>query len=40
MYTRDDSPKYNDLNRRAAIRVNDNLKPVYARLLIRSKKKI
>ncbi|MCK9595114.1 MAG: adenine-specific methyltransferase EcoRI family protein [Candidatus Omnitrophica bacterium] len=38
MYTREDSPKYNDLNRRAAIRINNNLKPVYARLLIKSKK--
>lgn len=38
MYTREDSPKYNDLNRRAAIRINNDLKPVYARLLIKSKK--
>lgn len=38
MYTREDSPKYNDLNRRAAIRINGNLKPVYARLLIKFKK--
>ncbi len=38
MYTREDSPKYNDLNRRAAIRINNNLKPIYARLLIKSKK--
>lgn len=38
MYTREDSPKYNDLNRRAAIRINNNLKPFYARLLIKSKK--
>lgn len=37
MYTRADSPKYNDLNRRATIKVNNNLKPVYARLLIKSK---
>ncbi len=35
MYTRKDSPKYNDLNRRAAIKVSGNLKPVYARLLIK-----
>lgn len=37
-YTRSDSPKYSDLNRRAALMVNDNLKPVYARLLIKNKK--
>lgn len=38
MYTREDSPDYNDLNRRAAIRINNSLNPVYARLLIRIKK--
>ena len=38
MYTREDSPKYNDLNRRAAIMINGNLKPVYARLLIKKRK--
>lgn len=38
IYTREDSLKYNDLNRRAAIRINGNLKPVYARLLIKSNK--
>jgi len=38
MYTRQDSPKYNDLNRRAALRINNNLIPVYARLLIKRKK--
>ncbi|HWH16609.1 MAG TPA: adenine-specific methyltransferase EcoRI family protein [Candidatus Paceibacterota bacterium] len=37
MYTKNDSPKYNDLNRRAAIRVNSELRPTYARLLIKSK---
>lgn len=37
MYTKKDSPKYNDLNRRAAIKVNNELKPTYARLLIKSK---
>lgn len=37
MYTKQDSPKYNDLNRRAAIRVHNELKPTYARLLIKSK---
>jgi len=37
MYTREDSPKYNDLNRRAALRINNSLKPVYARLLIKKK---
>jgi len=38
MYTRKDSPKYNDLNRRAAIKIGVELKPVYARLLIKKKK--
>lgn len=37
MYNKEDSPKYNDLNRRAAIRVNGELKPTYARLLIKLK---
>jgi len=37
MYTKEDSPKYNDLNRRAAIKVNNELKPTYARLLIKLK---
>lgn len=37
MYTKEDSPKYNDLNRRAAIKVNSELKPTYARLLIKLK---
>lgn len=38
LYIREDSPKYNDLNRRAAIKINGELQPTYARLLIRSKK--
>lgn len=38
MYTKNDSPKYNDLNRRAAIKINKELIPTYARLLIRLKK--
>ncbi|MFC1678239.1 adenine-specific methyltransferase EcoRI family protein [Patescibacteria group bacterium] len=37
LYTRKDSPNYNDLNRRAAIRINKNIQPTYARLLIKSK---
>lgn len=37
MYTKKDSPKYNDLNRRAAIKVSNELKPTYARLLIKLK---
>lgn len=37
MYTKADSPKYNDLNRRAAIKVDGELKPTYARLLIKLK---
>ena len=36
-YTREDSPKYNDLNRRAAIKVDGNIIPVYARLLVKNK---
>ena len=40
MYTRKDSPKYNDLNRRAAMKINREIIPVYARLLIRNKKPI
>ncbi len=38
LYSREDSPKYNDLNRRAAIKIENNLKPTYARLLIKAKK--
>ncbi len=37
MYKKEDSPKYNDLNRRAAIKANNELKPTYARLLIKLK---
>lgn len=37
MYTKKDTPRYNDLNRRAAIIENRKLKPTYARLLIKSK---
>ncbi len=37
MYSKKDSPKYNDLNRRAALKVNGELKPTYARLLIKLK---
>jgi hypothetical protein len=40
MYTRKDSPKYNDLNRRAAMKINREIIPVYARLLIKNKKPI
>ena len=36
-YTRDDTPNANDLNRRAAINVDNKLKATYARLLIRRK---
>lgn len=38
LYSPEDSPKYNDLNRRAALIVNGELKPTYARLLIKRKK--
>lgn len=34
-YTKEDTPKYNDLNARGAIRVNGELKSLYARILIR-----
>lgn len=36
-YTKKDSPKYGDLNRRAALIIEGELKPVYARLLIKHK---
>lgn len=36
-YTKKDSPKYGDLNRRAALIIDGELKPVYARLLIKHK---
>lgn len=36
-YTKDDSPKFGDLNRRGAIKVNGNIVSTYARLLIRKK---
>jgi hypothetical protein len=35
MYCREDSEKYNDLNRRAAIAVDEQIIPVYARILIK-----
>ena len=38
LYTREDSLKYNDLNRRAVIKVKDGFKLTYARLLIKVKK--
>ena len=38
LYTQEDTPKYNDLNRRAAIKIRGELKPTYARLLIKHKK--
>lgn len=37
-YTSADCPKYSDLNRRGAIKINNQLKPTYARILIRRKK--
>ena len=37
-YTQDDSPKYNDLNARSVIRLDDgSYKQVYARILIRKR---
>lgn len=38
VYTREDSPKYNDLNRRGAIKVGNEYVPTYARLLIKHRK--
>ena len=37
-YTRDDHPKYSDLNRRATFWCNGELKSTFAKLLIRKKK--
>lgn len=37
IYTKDDAPNYNDLNRCGAIRVNGQLKNVYMRIFIRRK---
>lgn len=36
-YTIDDSPKYNDLNARGVLKIDNAYKPVYARILIRRK---
>lgn len=36
-YTREDNPKFSDLNRRAAIILDNEIKPIYVRLLIKSK---
>jgi hypothetical protein len=38
VYTREDSPKYGDLNRRGAIKVGNEYVPTYARLLIRHRR--
>jgi len=38
VYTKEDSPKYGDLNRRGAIKVGDVYIPTYARLLIKHRK--
>lgn len=38
VYTRADSPRYGDLNRRGAIKVGDEYVPTYARLLIKHRK--
>lgn len=35
IYTREDGPKYSDMNRRGAVRINGQLKPTYARVFIR-----
>ena len=34
VYTRQDGPKYSDMNRRGAVRINGELKPTYARVFI------
>lgn len=36
-YTASDTPKYNDLNRRGAIKVGGDYRPTYARILIKKK---
>jgi len=36
-YTLEDSPKYNDLNARCVIKVNDEYQAMYARILIKLK---
>jgi hypothetical protein len=38
VYTREDSPKYGDLNRRGAIKVGNEYVPTYARLLIKHRR--
>lgn len=38
VYSREDSPRYGDLNRRGAIKVDNKYVPTYARLLIRHRK--
>ena len=37
-YTRKDAPNFGDLNRRGVIRVGNELKPIYARLIIRHRR--
>lgn len=38
VYTREDSPRYGDLNRRGAIKIGNEYVPTYARLLIKRRK--
>lgn len=39
VYTNQDNPKFNDLNRRSVLKIGDEYKTVYARLLIKRKRK-
>ena len=39
VYTKKDSPKYGDLNRRGAIKIGNEYIPTYARILIKHKEK-
>ncbi len=39
-YTEEDSPKYNDLNARGVLKIGDEYKTLYARVLIRNKKPV
>ena len=36
-YTKEDSPSYSNWNRRGVVKINNTLKPTYARILIRKK---
>ena len=38
-YTKEDSPSYSNWNRRGVVKINNTLKPTYARILIKKKQK-